>query len=56
MGQAADWTDYSGVVAGKTVGVTLMNPPIESAFGILHTELRHIFNQLYLARPIPTVP
>lgn len=27
MGQAADWTDYSGVVAGKTVGVTLMNHP-----------------------------
>ena len=27
MRQSADWTDYSGVVAGKTVGVTLMNHP-----------------------------
>ena len=27
MGQSADWTDYSGVVAGRTVGVTLMNHP-----------------------------
>ena len=27
MQQSADWTDYSGVVAGKTVGVTLMNHP-----------------------------
>ena len=27
MGQSADWTDYSGVVAGKTVGITLMNHP-----------------------------
>ena len=27
MGQSANWTDYSGVVAGKTVGVTLMNHP-----------------------------
>ena len=27
MRQYADWTDYSGVVAGKTVGVTLMNHP-----------------------------
>ena len=27
MGQSADWTDYSGIVAGKTVGVTLMNHP-----------------------------
>ena len=25
MQQSADWTDYSGVVAGKTVGITLMN-------------------------------
>ena len=25
MRQSADWTDYSGVVAGKPVGVTLMN-------------------------------
>ena len=27
MRQSADWTDYSGMVAGKTVGVTLMNHP-----------------------------
>ena len=27
MRQFANWTDYSGVVAGKTVGVTLMNHP-----------------------------
>ena len=27
MRQSANWTDYSGVVAGKTVGVTLMNHP-----------------------------
>ena len=27
MRQSADWTDYSGVVAGKMVGVTLMNHP-----------------------------
>ncbi len=27
MHQTADWTDYSGAVAGKTVGVTLMNHP-----------------------------
>ncbi len=27
MRQYADWTDYSGVVAGRTVGVTLMNHP-----------------------------
>ena len=27
MQQAANWTDYSGPVAGKTVGVTLMNHP-----------------------------
>ena len=27
MGQSADWADYSGVVAGKVVGVTLMNHP-----------------------------
>ena len=27
MRQSADWTDYSGVVAGKTVGITLMNHP-----------------------------
>ena len=27
MGQSADWTDYSGVVASQTVGVTLMNHP-----------------------------
>ena len=27
MRQSADWADYSGVVAGKTVGVTLMNHP-----------------------------
>ena len=27
MRQSADWTDYSGIVAGKTVGVTLMNHP-----------------------------
>lgn len=27
MRQSANWTDYSGVVAGKMVGVTLMNHP-----------------------------
>ncbi len=27
MQQSADWTDYSGVVAEKTVGITLMNHP-----------------------------
>ena len=34
MRQSANWTDYSGVVAGKTVGVTLMNHPsnLPSAF------------------------
>ena len=28
MKQYADWTDYSGVVAGKKVGITLMNHPL----------------------------
>ena len=27
MGQLADWTDYSGTVAGQKVGVTLLNHP-----------------------------
>lgn len=27
MRQVADWTDYSGVVASKKVGITLMNHP-----------------------------
>ena len=47
MGQSANWTDYSGVVAGKTVGVTLINHPFKSAFGILYTELRYVSNELH---------
>ena len=27
MGQEANWVDYSGTVAGATVGVTLINHP-----------------------------